>query len=420
MLSFLKREKNIFLVLFIYYIFIAFIAPQTAHHDLKGFFLPWIKSFLETGVQNVYKNPLINYPPITIYVLYGFGYISQLLHLSLDSTIVYLRQVVFLFDLGTFYFFIKIMQRFKLPLFTIIFFFCNVALIYNTIFWAQLDAIYTFFVVFSVYCVVTRRPLLSSFALVCALASKPQAFIFIPVIGLLLLPYFVKDKKLILYAFLIGLVTLLVLFFPYLYYGTLADYFQIIKKTTDYYPFVSMFAYNYWLLLFGIDKISHIPDLDKFFGVSYRVWGLGMFALWNIALLFPVFTVVKSHWKHRRAFTHLEWQVVFLALTQIALAFFFFSTQMHERYAHAAIVFAAIFALVSRRYYMYAVLSIAYLVNLTALHNGLSFNLSQFIKPHIVALAYGMVLIYGTIELYWLRYKSDKEDKELSLTNQHK
>jgi Gpi18-like mannosyltransferase len=190
MFSFLKREKTIFLILFVYYIFIVFIAPQTSHYDLKGFFLPWIKSFLETGVQNVYKNPLINYPPITIYVLFGFGYVSKLLNIPLDSSIVYLRQVVFLFDLATFYLFIKMLQRFKLSFITILFFFCNVALIYNTIFWGQLDAIYTFFVVFSIYCALTKRPLLSFFGLLCALASKPQAVIFIPVLVILLFPDF--------------------------------------------------------------------------------------------------------------------------------------------------------------------------------------------------------------------------------------
>jgi len=48
----------------------------------------------------------------------------------------------------------------------------------------------------------------------------------------------------------------------------------------------------------------------------------------------------------------------------VALAFFFFNTQMHERYSHPALLFTAAYCFLTLRYVPFVLLSVAYFLSL--------------------------------------------------------
>jgi len=57
---------------------------------------------------------------------------------------------------------------------------------------------------------------------------------------------------------------------------------------------------------------------------------------------------------------------IWLTAALIGLIFFFFNTQMHERYSHYAFIFITVYAFSKRHYIPYILFSIAYLLNLDA------------------------------------------------------
>ena len=52
-----------------------------------------------------------------------------------------------------------------------------------------------------------------------------------------------------------------------------------------------------------------------------------------------------------------EFSIIMLSCGLLAFNFFYFTTQMHERYLYPALIFFAIFALLNRKYFIYVLLS---------------------------------------------------------------
>jgi hypothetical protein len=64
-----------------------------------------------------------------------------------------------------------------------------------------------------------------------------------------------------------------------------------------------------------------------------------------------------------------------LSAAVISLSFFFFNTQMHERYSHPAMIFLFFYAAFSKQFGPYILVSIAYLLNMERI-------LLYFTVPH--------------------------------------
>ena len=83
------------------------------------------------------------------------------------------------------------------------------------------------------------------------------------------------------------------------------------------------------------------------------------------------------------------------------LAFFFFSTQMHERYTFPAFYFIAFIALQSRWWWLFGVFSMAYLLNneraLPHFLNGVTYDP---VESPAVAVLYLIVLVSVLVRLW--------------------
>ena len=104
-----------------------------------------------------------------------------------------------------------------------------------------------------------------------------------------------------------------------------------------------MNAYNFWLFFFPKDFMT-TSDTLKFMGLTLKSWGLIMFFTLSLVALLPL--LKSSLYKLlKKEGIALPQSKIFIIAALIALFFFFFNTQMHERYSHPAILFLAVYAL---------------------------------------------------------------------------
>ena len=145
-------------------------------------------------------------------------------------------------------------------------------------------------------------------------------------------------------------------------------------------------------------------DFNTWMGLNYKTWGLIMTAATLLLVFFPLLLVLYKRWKGQMVTYDLEDAAGLLGLS--VLAFFFFSTQMHERYTFPAFYFIAFIALQSRWWWLFGVFSMAYLLNneraLPHFLNGVPTILSS---PPAVAVLYLIVLVSVLVRL-WMPKKS--------------
>ena len=100
------------------------------------------------------------------------------------------------------------------------------------------------------------------------------------------------------------------------------------------------------------------------------------------------------------------YKLFFLSLTLVTLIFFYFNTEMHERYIHPAILFSAIYAILAKDYIMYILLSLAYTLNMAKVfpffnldYNAFYFNEKLISTLYLCAFAIGMYRMYTSFKL---------------------
>lgn len=88
---------------------------------------------------------------------------------------------------------------------------------------------------------------------------------------------------------------------------------------------------------------------------------------------------------------------LWLTAATIAIVFFFVNTQMHERYSFPAIPMYFAYALLSNRYSIFALTSIAHLMNVDGTNKYLGLN--PF-RPEYTAILFGIILCISLIRIY--------------------
>jgi hypothetical protein len=103
---------------------------------------------------------------------------------------------------------------------------------------------------------------------------------------------------------------------------------------------------------------------------------------------------------HRLGFEQAEQFMLSAAL--VAVIFFFFPTQMHERYSHPALLFAGAYFVISKRWVIFLFISYAYIMNLESLDKCWKLdNYKTFaFDARLISVLYAISLVYGTYRLY--------------------
>ena len=242
----------------------------------------------------------------------------------------------------------------------------NIAVLYNVIIWSQVDIILTCFVFISVYFAIHHKALLSVVFLVVALNFKLHAVIFFPVIGLLLLPDMVQS-----FSFKKSVISILVVFvlqflivLPFILGGSIQNLPGVITGSVGKFSVISAYAFNLWHLLLKGD-LANLPDTVVAFGLTYNTWGLLLFFTSSFIALFPFLKQVYVSLKTKKAL-QLPIETILITCALIPVLFFYFNTQMHERYSHPALVFLITYGILQKKPLLPVIASVAYFLNLEA------------------------------------------------------
>jgi Gpi18-like mannosyltransferase len=390
----IRHAWIIFVLMFLFY---AAVMPTSGLPSDVWYWRTWARFIHEYGLANIYQSNT-DYLPLYHYILWVFGKI-QGTALAIENHLVNLKLITLLFDFGSaIILFTLLKQRsnnFHALALTMLFL-LNIAYFFNTMIWFQVDSILAFFVLAAIYAAHSGRTVLAIVLFVLALNFKLQAIVFLPVIGLVLMPHMARSfsiRNLVLAVTAVVLLQALILL-PFYLEGDLDRVWSVVTNATGRYPVISANAYNLWALFFNQMWVSD---------AGYRGIGLLLFFLFSLLALWPLLRKLVGAMM-RSTELRFELEEVLLAGALCGMSFFYFNTQMHERYAHPALLLVAGYALLSRRFLAYAVLSIAYFLNMDQVMDHFRIKWLPY-DPHFTSIIYliGLALLF--MDLYRVNFR---------------
>ncbi|MEO1626790.1 MAG: hypothetical protein AAFV25_16675, partial [Bacteroidota bacterium] len=264
----------------------------------------------------------------------------------------------------------------------------------------QVDSIHTFFVLCSVFFILKNKPIISTLFFVLALNTKLQAIVFAPLVGLLFLAN-VESVKTIGKMIFAGVFLQLIILIPFLFSGTVDELWGVVIGASSKHPFISLNAFNLWYLLHESDHGITTDDVTLW-GIAYKQWGLFLFFSSSFFTLLPLLIRV---WRQRIQGLVYRSDLTSMSLLiggLLSILFFWFNTQMHERYAHPAILFFFLYGLQTKHYSLYILSSLAYLLNMEAVLRFFRLNNydTLLFNEQFIACLYLLILIIGWGLLY--------------------
>ena len=329
-------NKNVNLKLLYLFLFLIGITVIYFGNLPKGFlwdvnsYSVWTMYIKEFGIQNAYINR-VDYPPTAVYffgaISFFYGNASDIL---LNHTL--LKQITLLFTFLNGFYIYKIVHELnpnKNNRLLSFFWILNPAILFNGIFWGQLDEIMVFFMLTSVFYLVKKQPLTSLLLLFLGLNFKVQFVIFLPIFCFLFL--FSMPKKQILdrqtLAKLLVFFGLVFIFYLPFYLNHQFYYFKKVLGFVDTFPKVTVGAYNLWYLL--IENSSSTPDNVMLYNII-SCKNIGYILFFGITLIASIRLI---YWVLIKKIS-IDYNEIFISLAIHFYSFFFMLTQMHERYIH--------------------------------------------------------------------------------------
>jgi Gpi18-like mannosyltransferase len=243
----------------------------------------------------------------------------------------------------------------------------NPAIVVDTAFWGQHDAVWVGLVVASVVLLSRDRPLLAGPTLALACLTKPQAW---PLAPLLVIPALRRfPRRDLIRAACATAAVIFLLLLPFVLGGTLGASVRAVSASTlGGEAFVSCNAANLWWLVAsgrGYEMSDAIPLAGP---ITPRLLGLALF----LCVLGLVLRELDRHEARLRR--------LFLAAATVAMGFFTFATELHENHMMAVVPLLAFAAGRERRLWaLLAALSATLLGNMALFDVALSAPLSRWL-----------------------------------------
>lgn len=391
-------KNNIFWLAIIFICLVIFI-PKTFYIWDELTFGDWLIHLRDGGLLNIYNHKDVNYFPLYIYFL---DFFQSIFASTADilANIHLLKIFTLIFDFGGLIVLNLSLKHFKIKTLNPIFFILNIGYLYNTLFWGQIDAIHSFFMFLSIFLILKEKPTLAVLSFVLALNLKLQSVVFAPVLIIVLLPFLVKDPKQIVKILISSLVLQFVIFAPFIFANKMNDIISIATSSVGFFPYLSLQAFNAWYLIAG-PSARWMTDNITYIGLTAKNIGLMLFAISSIVALIPSVKIVKDMIKQKTStFTKSDFASICLTVGLLFFNFFFFNTQMHERYIHPAMLFIFAYAFLEKKPIIYILISLLYFLNLEKVLMILPINHlnNPFLSSRIIAGMYTILIAY----LYYL------------------
>lgn len=403
-----KENRSILWFLLVAFAIVVIAVPNTTtpgKYD-RRVWISWANYMLENGIQNVYKLG-VDYLPVTHYILYVYALITgstEAIILNINSLKIFTFAVELV---GVYYVYLLVRDHYKnyrqAALFCLLIL-LNPAYLYDSLLYGQWDGIYTTLVFMSFYYALKNRLALSILFFFVALNAKIQGLVYLPVIAFIWLEHQMEkfEPLRILKALVPFVIFQVLILLPFAISGDLLQVFNVGVNMVGRYPLVSMGANNFWFFVF--DNPLKELDLRGHWGLSYNSIGLITFCTAMFVIFVPVLVYFVRKVMRKDYLGRFPVDKLLLMGVLIPVVFFYFNTQMHARYAHSAILFGGCYALYTRRYLIYALVSTAYFLNLEISSKILKGNILEyeqfFMQPRFVACLFGLVLILGLGNLY--------------------
>lgn len=398
-------QKHFFVFAGLFFLIVFFIVPERSHEGDTICWMRWIAHIKTHGFTNVYDTDT-EYLPAFQYLLFLFSLIKYSIE-DVSANMQYFKLIIFLFHLASSYFVFLSIKRWAPENYLKYgaFYLLNIAVLHNTLVWGQVDEIISFFAIASIYFLLRENSLMGLIFFLLALNFKYQSVVFLPVILFLIIPLYLSQslKKFVRDIFL-ALGLQLLIFLPFIAAGKLPLIMRVIANLVDSQPFISANAYNLWFAMIG-KEARWMNDSEVFVVFSYKQWGLGLFFIFSFITLLPLFIFqMKKIWK--RSKVKLNPQLAILTSGVLPFVFFFFCTQMHERYGHSAVIFLVVYSILSKRWYIGFFASLAYLLNIDGVLRSISFqNYGVLLfNPKLIAIIFLLTIILSLRDIYKIAF----------------
>jgi Gpi18-like mannosyltransferase len=356
------------LLFFLLFSLLLALVPHAGFGDDVGCWVSWATYGFEHGLGNVYQVKDNNYNPLYHYVLWVYGQLCGSAN-SISHHRHWLKAFTLVFDFAGAFWAASVVperaRRFGLVLLLLF----NIGYLYNTLIWEQVDAIYSALAFGAVLLAVRQRASSSLLLFGLALAATTHAIIFVPPLLLLWVPQWRRRPGRAAWGLAAGAALGLLLVAPFMWAGA-ANYLPRIVainlEAANQNPVLSMHCFNLWYWVAADETAIWQPDTQVVAGLSYHHWGLLLFAGSLALALAPVLLGAWRQLRSQAVEGAPPLPLVLLSTGLVPLLFAFFNTQMHERYWHASLLFLASYAFLSRNYWPFALVSVAYFLNLEA------------------------------------------------------
>lgn len=355
------------------------------------------------------KEIYVDYPPLYLYVLTILGKVQKAFSLSYGSgaQLALIKSVPILFDTIT-ALLVLYMAKKRISLrganVLSLLILINPAFLLNSVFWGQIDALYTLVIFCMLYSVYKKKYLWAVTSFATGMLIKPQMLIFLPLLGFWLLSDVVREAKekrvQSLFDASLGVIVSSVLIVVCMYpmVGiSFPRFLRIYTSAAGQYPYASLNAAN----VFGALGLNWADVNTPIFGLSCKSWG---------------FTgiIVSSLIVGYGAFRSQNRSDVFVFGGFTVISIYMLAHTMHERYLFPLILILLItFLLTNDKRMLFAcgVTSVLHFVQtgLVLLESAGIFSIS---KGAFIAISWVHIALYIYLLAIWYKMVISEEIKE--------
>lgn len=418
-----EYEKRIGISFFVVAALAAFLIRIVGAVMYEGYevdiscFLAWADMVFENGVGNFYSlDAFTDYPPGYMYVLYVIGGLRSLFNIAQSSavSIVLTKLPAIIADMVTGWLIFKIAsKRIKERGAAIVagLFLLTPAIVLDSAIWAQVDSVFTLFIVLMCYFITKKKLIPAYFVFAIGILIKPQSLIFTPVLifGMIDQVFlesfqdfdrskFIKKFFTHLGSGILAILMIGVLMVPFGFMDALKQY----TETLGSYPYASVNAYNIWTL-FGKNWAA---QTETFLGISYAMWGM-------LSIIATVIFATVIHFKSKDYRSKYYYEAALIVTVVFTL-----SVRMHERYVYPAIALLLLAYVVRPRkkiYMAYVFMSLGSFLNMAysmASYDPENYDADDPI-PRLIAFGIVVLLCYiiYLAKTFYYDYISDAKEE---------
>ena len=371
-------------------------ATTPAQYYDMGTFHSWAITMDRVGPTHFFSSTWSDYMPLPLYTLVPVLWISTATHLSFDLVFKLMMSTI---ELTLIYFIARSLKHITRYKGIIVLLLLSPVLIGNTAFWGQVDTIPALMTLLSLLLITpgvkkatshTGCVIFSATLFGLSVAYKPIMLVALPVFLVIMLRRSFFPS--ILY-FLTSLAAFLVTAMPMNGSGNPATAFILLfsraLSQSGTYPYTTINAWNLWSVI--PHPSSWPPDNQIVLGLSAHTFGLILFSL---AAVYTLLGWRKAKWDRK---------YVFRIVATLLIAFYTFTTRMHERHLLFGIPALAIaVAFDTWLIIPYTILTITYSINLWAAFYWVNNSQTWPVAPWVMgAVSWVNVLTTFAMVMVW-------------------